>query len=127
MSTAEVLDKVAAAASCGDWRELIKWDDRIDDLVEALPNDSGRDAMLSIFKEAHKSAMNSAGSSAYHLLSYARRSAGSSFSAPWSVSGTRASAWSTSPTTSWRMTRGSRKPCGITNELVLSAKVIPKP
>jgi hypothetical protein len=28
--------------------------------------------MLSIFKEAHKSAMNSAGSSAHHLLRYAR-------------------------------------------------------
>jgi predicted secreted protein len=49
----EVSGEVRVAREASDWRGVLKWEGRMEELVEAQTDDKGRDAVLSSFMRAH--------------------------------------------------------------------------
>ena len=66
----DVFVKVAAAGLVEDWREVLKWEGRMEEMMENQ-TDAGCDAILVVFSDAHKRAFESAGSKD-NLLSVVR-------------------------------------------------------
>jgi len=62
----EVERRVDAALDCDDWREVIKWEGRLGQLLEGRP-DAARVATLVDFSWAHTALMNSTGSTDHAL------------------------------------------------------------
>jgi len=57
----DVVEKVKAASRRQDWREVLKWEGRMEEMMEQTP-DAGCNAILEIFSAAHEAASNSTGS-----------------------------------------------------------------
>ena len=70
LSTEEVRARVGAAIKANDWREVIKWEGRKDELMEGQPDDNCEIILLS-FRGAHDLGASSTGSP-HHSLSSIR-------------------------------------------------------
>jgi hypothetical protein len=70
LSTEDVRARVDAAGKAEDWREVLKWEGRMDELMEGQP-DAMREIILKRFKAAHLSGALSTGSP-HHALSSIR-------------------------------------------------------
>ena len=57
----DVFDKVNAAGFADDWREVLKWEGRMEEMMENR-SDAGCNAILALFVHAHGEAFNSTGS-----------------------------------------------------------------
>jgi len=49
----DVCERVRVAHNAANWRGVLKWEGRMEELVEAQTDDKGRDAVLSSFMRAH--------------------------------------------------------------------------
>ena len=49
----DVRELVRVAKRASDWRGVLKWGGRMDELVEGMSDDTGRDGVLSTFMKAH--------------------------------------------------------------------------
>jgi hypothetical protein len=65
VSLEEVFEKVEAADLRDDWREVLKWEGRMEDMMEDRPD--ACDAILEAFAVAHKGALDSTGSKDHSL------------------------------------------------------------
>jgi hypothetical protein len=54
----EVVERVNAAHLCHDWREVLKWEGRMEGMMEPQ-KDSGCNTILALFADAHRGAYNS--------------------------------------------------------------------
>ena len=70
LTVEDVFDKVDAAHLCRDWREVIKWEGRMEEMMEDQPDAVCHD-LLEMFSFAHGRALNSTGSKD-HCLSTVR-------------------------------------------------------
>ena len=70
MTLKEVFEKVNAANFGGDWREVLKWEGRMEEMMEHQP-DAVCTNILEVFSSAHTQAFNSTGSKD-HTLSIVR-------------------------------------------------------
>ena len=59
----EVWEKINLASAESDWREVLKWEGRMEELMENVP-DAACNAILRLFKEAHR--LGSMGSNSLH-------------------------------------------------------------
>ena len=57
----EVFEKVKAAGLVHDWREVLKWEGRMEEMMENQP-DAGYQTILALFADAHRGVFNSTGS-----------------------------------------------------------------
>jgi hypothetical protein len=66
LTLAEVYEKVDAAVLGDDWREKLKWEGRMEEMMKDL-KDANCNTILSVFVDAHLSALSSTGSKDHSL------------------------------------------------------------
>jgi hypothetical protein len=67
----DVIEKVIAADDGGDWREVLKWEGRMEEMMEHQTDDASCNGLLETYSDAHRLSFNATGSND-NLLSVVR-------------------------------------------------------